>query len=395
MLTSVYIHIPFCLRRCNYCDFNTYADRNDLINIYVETLCKEIKSFVPINDQKPIVHTIYLGGGTPSLLSEDNIKKVLGAVQSKFSLYIDHEISMEVNPGTVNEDYIKQIKKLGINRLSIGMQSSNPQDLTILGRIHSTYEVIETVKWARMAGLKNINLDLIFGIPGQDLKRWQNTLEFALQLNPEHLSLYSLTLEDGTPLKSWYGMGLIAKLDDDITADMYELAGNILDKCGYQQYEISNWARNDLGKRSFLCKHNLQYWHYEPYVGFGLGAHSYYGNHRFINIQDFQTYLSSMDNINTQDPRLTNATNETIIIDRQREIEEMMIMGLRLTQSGISDKRFRKRFGTSVFDEYPDEIRTLVSQELIEPVNMNNPVVRLTKKGRFLGNHVFRMFLRH
>ncbi len=395
MLTSIYVHIPFCVKRCNYCDFNTYAGKTNLIDSYVNVLCNEIYSFSNTSDIDPVVHTIYFGGGTPSLISVSELQKILMTIKTKFNVHENMEISMEVNPGTINGEYLTGIRSLGVNRLSIGMQSIQPQELTNLARIHTIYDVINTVKWSRLAGFENINLDLIFGIPGQNLSDWKRTLEFALKLNPEHFSLYSLILEPETPLYYWYKKGLLPLVNDDLVADMYELADNLLEMSGYKAYEISNWMKIDPhDEMRYACIHNMQYWLYKPYIGFGLSAHSYFNNSRSGNIHDLQKYLSIGDKLVSMDNKLTNASEDIILIDREKEIEETMIMGLRLTEMGVSNERFKNRFRISLMDEYPEEIKMLREQGLVEFQDDQNPTLRLSKRGRLLGNHVFRTFLR-
>ena len=394
MLTSIYIHIPFCIKRCNYCDFNTYADRSYLIDDYIIALCNEIRSISFDQNNYPLIHTIYFGGGTPSVLPVEKFRIVLDCVREKFDILEDPEISMELNPGTINLDYLKALKEININRLSIGMQSANPRELKLLGRIHTVKDVINAVSWARLTGFDNINLDLIFGLPGQKLSHWENSLNLAVQLNPEHFSLYSLILEPETLLKDLYDKGYMELIDDDLTAEMYEYANRILENHGYKNYEISNWARTD-GDTSFESVHNKQYWNYEPYIGFGLGSHSYFGKRRFANCQNLEAYINQTKSQKLNRKKLTNATQDIVEIDRQKEIEEMMIMGLRLTEKGISDNRFYTRFGISVFNEFEKEIKTLIEQGLIEEFyESNERSIRLTKKGRLLGNHVFSMFLR-
>jgi oxygen-independent coproporphyrinogen-3 oxidase len=264
---SIYVHIPFCRKRCNYCDFNTFVNMEKFIPDYVSVLCDEIQNSKTILSPKEIIHTIFFGGGTPSVLSSRDYEQIINSIRMNFQLSQEPEISMEVNPGTVSFEYLKQIFRLGVNRLSIGLQSSSPEELRYLGRIHDPIDVINTSKWARMAGFANFSVDLMFGLPGQTLESWQDTIEFALRLEPNHISLYSLTIEEKTPFAIWQVHGLLPVTEEDLPSEMYEYAIDYLAKRNFMQYEISNWAKSDQGKISTICKHNMQsalgkYWHY-------------------------------------------------------------------------------------------------------------------------------------
>jgi oxygen-independent coproporphyrinogen-3 oxidase len=282
---SVYIHIPFCRHLCSYCDFNTYAGLEELIPAYIDALCLELEYVGGIGDQKLPVHTIFIGGGTPSVLPVEELTKVLQTIERVFVIHSDVEISMEANPGRLEFDYLKSLRKLGINRLSLGMQSAIPEELVLLERQHDFMRIVSVVYDVRQAGFENFNLDLIFGIPDQTLERWRRNLELALSLNPDHFSLYSLSVELGTPLNDWLIRGLISEPDSDNAAEMYEVASSFLDDRGYQQYEISNWARQDDSLDLLSCRHNLQYWRNLPYLGFGAGAHGYSAGKRTANVR--------------------------------------------------------------------------------------------------------------
>ncbi|HMN61307.1 MAG TPA: radical SAM family heme chaperone HemW, partial [Anaerolinea sp.] len=272
---SLYIHIPFCKRRCAYCDFNTYAGMEKWIPAYVDALCREME-LVAAGESGPIpVGTLFFGGGTPSLLPLAQLERILSTAARLFSFAPDLEFSLEANPGTVDLDYLRGLKSLGLNRLSLGMQSAHPQELKMLTRLHDFPDVIRAVSWARRAGIDNLSLDLIFGLPGQSLERWSETLDLALGLGSEHISLYSLTVEEDTPLYSWVSRGLVDLPDNDLGADMFELAMDRLAQEGMVQYEISNWARRRADGSLFSCRHNLQYWRGLPYLGLGAGAHGY------------------------------------------------------------------------------------------------------------------------
>lgn len=251
---SLYLHIPFCTHRCAYCDFNTYAGQEAMIPAYVDALCKEIE-FVGLLLPSPLrggagVHTIFFGGGTPSLLNPEQFEAILGSIHSSFTFMENAEITIEANPGTVSYKNLVQLRKIGINRISYGVQSANTEELRMLERAHSFFDVIEAVASARRAGFDNLNLDLIYGLPEQNLSTWQTTVERILGLHPEHISAYALTLEHGTPFGRWSSKGLLSLPDPDLAADMYEWLGETLESNGYVQYEISNWAKNFKGQMS-------------------------------------------------------------------------------------------------------------------------------------------------
>src|SRR6476620_807688 len=277
---SLYFHIPFCTHRCAYCDFNTYAGQEEMIPSYVEALCKEME-FVGSLSRTELskrgvegslkVHSIFFGGGTPSLLSPDQFESILRSICDNFTLTGNVEITIEANPGTVSYENLRELQKMGINRISYGVQSANTEELRMLERAHNFFDVIEAVANSRKAGFDNLNLDLIYGLPEQTLSTWQTTVKRILDLHPEHISAYALTLEHGTPFGRWSSKGLLPLPDPDLAADMYEWVGETLDASGYVQYEISNWAKDVAGSGaaqsldphrnpSLACRHNLQYW---------------------------------------------------------------------------------------------------------------------------------------
>jgi len=288
---SIYIHIPFCTHRCGYCDFNTYAGLEALIPMYTQAVCHEIlMASSNIDDQLP-VGTIYFGGGTPSLLPIQNFEMILSNINNHFRFMESIEISIEANPGTVSKEFLKQIYSLGVNRISLGMQSANQNELILLERQHSYKDVLNAVEWTRAAGFRNLNLDLIFGLPFQNLDGWMENLELALSLIPEHLSLYALTIEDDTPIQRKVKAGVFPEPDQDDLADMYELASERLTAAGYNQYEISNWARKDKNGEFYPCMHNMQYWRNLPYLGLGAGAHGSINHKRTSNVLEPAEYI--------------------------------------------------------------------------------------------------------
>jgi oxygen-independent coproporphyrinogen-3 oxidase len=395
---SLYIHIPFCNHRCGYCDFNTYAGLQRLIPAYTQAVCMEIDYISQTAMEKLAIQTIYFGGGTPSLVPENDLENILKAIENHFILLPSPEITIEANPGTVSSLYLSNIHRLGVNRISLGMQSADRNELTMLERQHSYDDVVRAVEWSRAAGIKNLNLDLIFGLPNQALKSWLTTLEAALSLQPEHLSLYALTIEHGTPMQHKVEKGILPEPDPDVAADMYDAATERLAEGGYIQYEISNWARVNNSDKLYSCKHNLQYWRNLPYLGVGAGAHGFINHFRTVNISTPGAYIRRMrdklEQTNSRHPfPSTPATIELNHIDSDTEIGETMMMGLRLVLEGVSNQEFMKRFGTSLQKRFHVQIDRLISLGLLEWNGTQGERLRLTQKGHLLGNRVFREFI--
>jgi oxygen-independent coproporphyrinogen-3 oxidase len=388
---SIYVHIPFCLQRCSYCDFNTYAGRGYQMPGYVDAVCQEAKMIAEMAEHQLLVHTIFFGGGTPSILPTGHIARIMEALHASFDLRSVMEVSLEANPGTVSLDSLREYRHLGFNRISFGMQSASPEDLSLLNRIHDSLQVIQAVDWAREADFQNINLDLIFGIPGQDLSSWQNTLEQALSLQPEHLSLYSLTIENGTILNHRINAGIIPPPDDDLAADMYEWASLRLEQAGYHHYEISNWAKTDADKGLMVCLHNMQYWRNLPYIGLGAGAHAFIAGYRLANISSIEGYIQAIQadiQIGLSFP-ISPATESKTLITAKDEMQETMMVGLRLLEEGVWLAGFQQRFGVSIQQVFGREINALENQGLLDVSDR----VRLTPRGILLGNVVFREFV--
>lgn len=400
---SLYIHIPFCTHRCAYCDFNTYAGQEDMIPAYVDALCKEIEFVGRAAVERRIgttVHTIFFGGGTPSLLSPPQFDSIFKSIRAAFTLTPDAEISIEANPGTVMYEALCQLHEIGINRISYGVQSANAFELKMLERAHDFFDVIEAVTSARKAGFDNLNLDLIYGLPEQTLETWQTTVKRILDLHPEHISAYALTLEHGTPFGRWSSKGLLPLPDPDLAAEMYEWLSEALEANGYMQYEISNWA-----KPNRECRHNLQYWRGLPYLAFGAGGHGYANGYRYSNVLRIKTYIERLTNYQSTNypfplsPATINHHEQTT----KDDMSEFMITGLRLTQEGVSDQEFQTRFGTSMRDVFGKEINELLRLGLIESPfpakrgisggQVEGNILRLTKHGCLLGNQVFMRFV--
>lgn len=374
----MYIHIPFCAVRCHYCDFNTYAGLEKYFEPYADAVREEIRQAAEEYGHLPI-QTIFIGGGTPTVLRPDQLGGILAACREHFAVAPDAEITSEANPGTVDQAHFTALRALGVNRLSMGVQSFDEAELKWLGRIHSAGEAEQAFDAARAAGFTNINLDFIFGLPGQAPGAWARTLERAVGLGPEHLSLYSLTVEAGTPLADSVRRGRVPAPDDDLAADLYLASQDLLAAHGYAQYEISNWAKD----ASHQCRHNLVYWRDEAYLGFGAGAHSYARDRRWWNVRPVPQYIQR---INAGKPAVSG--QETV--GRRLEMGETMMLGLRLVLEGVGESGFRARFGVSLDEAFGEELAALTARGLIERLPAR---VRLTAEGRLLGNRVFAEFL--
>jgi oxygen-independent coproporphyrinogen III oxidase len=386
---SVYLHIPFCGVKCSYCAFNTYTSLDHLIVPFVEALCDEISLVGRGAGEKYRVHTIFLGGGTPSLLTPQQIGMILQAVGSSFAVNPDAEITMEANPADLTRAYCAQVGDVGINRMSIGMQSSSETELRLFDRRHDNDAVIRAVQSARQGGVRNLNLDLIYGVPHQTLETWRATLMQTLILQPDHVSLYALSLEEGTAMRAWVERGKLPSPDDDLAADMYDLATDMLNSAGYVQYEISNWA---LPGRE--CLHNLQYWYNLDYVGLGPGAHGFAAGVRYHVLRSPVRYVERMkdarDAALVYDFPRTPVTEEAHVVERDEQIAETLIMGMRLTQRGIDRAAFRQRFGSDLLDIHGESIARHAQSGLLV---VEDASVRLTERGRMLSNIVLRDFV--
>jgi len=389
----LYLHIPFCRKRCSYCDFNTCAGFEQLIPAYLSALCTEIDKVSAAAESQLPVHTVYFGGGTPSLLTARQVLELMEGIRSRFEVLDGAEITLEANPGTISRQQLRELRSVGVNRLSFGMQSANQDELDLLERLHDTYGVIEAVNWARQAGFDNLSLDLIYGLPDQTLEKWQFSLDMAVQLAPEHLSLYSLTLEEGTRLHHWASRGWINWPDDDLTADMYLWAMDQLEGAGYHQYEISNFARKTTEGKFLASRHNLQYWRNQTYLGFGAGAHGSSSKLRVANETGLKEYIELCHSKVVNRFPVGPAAAEVIEIDRFSEMQETMMVGLRLTDEGVSRQVFKERFGVELCDVFGREIAELIGFGLLEWGKDGEERLRLTKRGRPLGNQAFMRFV--
>jgi oxygen-independent coproporphyrinogen-3 oxidase len=383
---GLYIHVPFCAAKCVYCDFNSYAGREHLIPAYVQALLQEVRLWSYVAGGRS-VQTLYFGGGTPSLVPLEKLGAVMRALNDAFAVQDDAEVSLEANPGTVDERYLRGLRDLRFNRLSLGVQSFDDRELQALGRIHSAEDAREAYRAARAAGFDNVNLDLLFGLPGQRLADWRPSLEEALRLRPEHLSLYILTVAEGTPLARDVAQGRVPAPDPDRQADMYLWAEDHLAAAGYDHYEISNWSLP--GRR---CRHNVAYWENREYLGLGAGAHSHLDGRRFANTASPERYVTLMEDASAsgmsgQVQMLQLVSVETV--DETLAMADTLIMGLRLSE-GVSLSAFRERFGTELTERYSEQLPDLLRAGLLE---ITDGGLRLTRRGRLLGNEVFQRFL--
>lgn len=387
---ALYLHIPFCRSKCAYCDFDSYAGCTPLFGPYLAALRQELERIVLRGaahalDRSfaPAFRTLYVGGGTPTVLPPADLAALIEDLRRAAALPAGAEVTVEANPGTVDQASLHDLRRSGVSRLSLGVQSFDDRLLRLLGRIHSAGEAVQAVRDARAAGFDNLNLDLMLGLPRQGLQEWQESVERALDLVPEHLSLYALTVEEGTPLAERIERGVLPAPDDDLAAGMYEWAEERLAQAGYAHYEISNWARP-----GHACQHNLVYWRNEPYVGLGAGAHSWWGHVRRANLRAPQAYIEALAG-----GRLPVAEEEAI--GQRLEMAETVMMGLRLLEEGVSLARFEARFGVSMEAVYGTQIAALVGRGLLEyaPPAGAPERVRLAQAGHLLGNQVFVEFL--
>ena len=372
---GIYVHIPFCKKKCKYCDFISFSCFEEKEEEYVNCLIKEIENRKCSN----IVSTIYIGGGTPSIINSKNIIKILDAIFSNFNVLENAEITIEINPGTVTKEKLEDYKKVGINRLSIGLQSTENRILELIGRIHNYEEFLKTYTWAREVGFKNINVDLMLAIPTQTEKELLSSVEKIIELNPEHISLYSLILEEGTELEELVEKAEVELLDEKIERKMYWETKKILEKSGYTHYEISNFSKN-----GFESNHNLDCWNQEEYFGFGLAAHSYFNNKRFSNTVELEKYLENVNNIDfVKNIEIHEVQNKT------SKMKEFMMIGLRKID-GVKISDFERKFRINPLFYFRFEISILADEDLIE-VDLDN--IRLTKKGLDFANLVFEKFI--
>jgi oxygen-independent coproporphyrinogen-3 oxidase len=403
---ALYVHIPFCTAKCTYCDFNSYAGQGSLMAPYAETVALEAGLWSEAMAGRTAT-TVFFGGGTPSLLPLEHMQTIVVGLGSRFDIAADAEISIEANPGTVDAAHLKGLRALGFNRISFGVQSFHDEELRQLDRIHDAREVEDAYRWARAAGFENVNLDLIYGLIGQSMAAWQENLEKALALDPDHLSLYALTIEDGTPLARDVDRGRSPGPDLDLQADMFEWNRERLAQAGFEQYEVSNWAR--LGRQ---CRHNLVYWRNGDWLGLGAGAHSHLYGERFADAASPSRYIAlgresagagviarsaatkpcSARNDRAAEPLPMDSMRQVTFrerFDRAREMSETVILALRLRE-GLELAAFEKRFGVSLAEAFAGPLRETQDLGLTELVDGR---LRLREEAVLLGDEAFLRFL--
>lgn len=377
---EIYIHIPFCVSKCRYCDFLSGKATEETKNAYMDALCKEIheKSFEYREYQ---VISVFIGGGTPTTVEAGWIEKIMNLLREDYSLHKEAEITLEMNPGTVNKEDLEIFKKAGINRLSIGLQSANDKELRTLGRIHTYQDFADCYIAARSIGFSNINVDIMSAIPGQTVNSYKETLRAVTSLvpPPEHISAYSLIIEEGTPFFDAYERDELDLPGEDTERAMYGLTREFLQQWGYERYEISNYA-----KEGMECKHNIGYWQRVNYVGFGIGAASLIENKRFSNNRDLKKYIG-----NPIEQRV-----EEQVLSREEQMEEMMFLGLRMCE-GVCYRRFEEIFGVTIENVYDTVIEKHIKNGLLELIEkeQKGKFLRLTEKGMDLCNYVMADFL--
>ena len=367
---ELYVHIPFCVRKCQYCDFLSGPSDEETKDRYIEALLKEIRAAEHTEDYEIV--SVFIGGGTPSALKAEAIASIMRTLQEQFFFCEDAEVTIEANPGTVDLEKLTIYRNVGINRLSLGLQSTDAEELKLLGRIHSYEEFLKSYEWAREAGFSNINIDLMFAIPGQTGEAWRQHLYQVAELNPEHISAYSLIIEEGTP----FAEQNLDLPDEDTEYQMYEDTAEILERYGYRQYEISNYA-----KQGYMCRHNAGYWQRREYLGFGLGASSLYRGMRFSNTRRMQEYLKESRNPD-------QIRKDVTVLSRNEWIEEFMFLGLRMTE-GISEKKFEENFDVRLMDVYGDILQKYEETGFMEHIETK---WRLTRKGIHVSNHILADF---
>lgn len=384
---GIYVHIPFCKQKCYYCDFKSYANKEELIEKYIKWLKYEIKEVGEGNkldyendlDDLVTVKTIYIGGGTPSYLDSKYIKEIVEEIRENFKLADKVEITIEVNPGTVNKTKLLDYINSGINRISIGLQSTDNELLKRIGRIHKYEDFLQTYNMAREVGFKNINVDLMLALPGQTIAKLEKGLKQVIDLQPEHISLYSLIIEDGTKIEKMLKNNEITLPDENIERKMYWETKKVLEEAGYIHYEISNFA-----KEGYKSEHNWNCWSQKEYMGFGVTAHSYTNDVRFSNIDSIEEYIENYEQ--------GNVTDNFVFHEKQTQsskMKEYMMLGLRKIE-GISIQEFKNKFVGNPLYIYRKELQKLVEEELIE-IELDK--IKLTKKGLDFANIVWEEFI--
>lgn len=380
------------MQKCRYCDFYSAAASAQEKSQYTELMCREIRSWGRMLRKKYSVYTIFIGGGTPTCLSAEQIQKIGAAIRESFDCDALTEFTTEANPGTVTPEHLTAWQQMGINRVSLGLQSAQNRELQMLGRIHSYEEFLDTYQMIRQSGTFRINIDVMAAIPEQTLESYQDTLEKIVSLKPEHISSYSLIVEPGTVFGDWEEKGTLKRVDEDTDRQMYEWTGKYLQKMGYHRYEISNYCRSGME-----CKHNCVYWTGGEYLGLGVNASSYLNGYRFrvpMSIKSYRSYVEQIyrfaQNGSVGLQKVIQGMDELEITDRKAQMEEFMFLGLRM-MAGVSEKEFFRKFGISMMDVYGDVIKKYQTMDLIS--RKDNGRVALTEKGIDVSNSILSDFL--
>lgn len=383
---GLYIHVPFCTAKCGYCDFNSYAGHDHLIPAYSGALLDEARLWRTTVGARP-VETVFFGGGTPSLTPLDEMRTIVDGLRAAFRIAPEAEISLEANPGGLSVDYLGGLREIGFNRLSIGVQSFDDDELRSLDRMHTGEDARAAFAAARDAGFANVNLDFIYGLPGQPLAGWQRTLEEALSVRPEHLSLYALTVEDGTPLARDVARGRVSAPDPDMQAEQYEWTQERLAAAGYEHYEISNWAHP-----GYRCRHNLVYWQNREYLGLGAGAHSFLNGLRFSTVLLPNRYVELVAESASQPADAARTMRHVAGVESitpALAMSDTMILGLRLID-GVGYDDFRARHGVTIDDAYGPLLDEFAGYGIVERTPTG---IRLTRRGLLLSNELFQRLL--
>lgn len=374
---GLYVHIPFCVRKCPYCDFNTFPVERTAVKQFLASLRNEIRYWrQELGNVR--FDTVFIGGGTPTVLSGSQLAEVIAFIREAFDIAPDAEITVEANPGSVTRRGLEAMAASGVNRVSLGVQAFDDALLQAIGRNHSVKDVYASYALIREAGLTNVNIDLMFALPRQTMAQWEATLTAVVELNPAHISGYSLIIEEGTPFAELDRQGRLALPGEELEAAMYEAMVDHLSAAGYELYEISNFCRDRM-----RCRHNEIYWHNGQWLGVGPGAHSYWGGRRFWNVRPLDLYSERVD-------AGLPAVEGSEVCDRDTEMDETMMLGLRLTD-GVSLAAFEKRFQVSLLDVYGEQVDRLMEAGLLR---LEHGRLRLTARGRLLANRVFAAFLR-
>lgn len=384
---GIYVHIPFCKHKCYYCDFISYANKESLVERYINVLIREITDVATGNrldyengiDELFNVNTIYIGGGTPSFIESKYIVNIISTIKEYFKINENAEITLEVNPGTVNENKLKDYFNAGVNRLSIGLQATNDSLLKEIGRIHTYEEFLNTYKLARKIGFKNINADLMIGLPKQTIEDVEKAVNDLIKLGLEHISVYSLILEEGTVLEEQIRSGKLKLPEDEKEREMYWKVKSILEANGYIHYEISNFA-----KKGYESQHNLDCWRQKEYVGFGVAAHSYTNDVRYSNIENLEEYIENYENDKLEETFIFNEK-----LTHNMKVKEYMMLGLRKL-NGVSIQEFKEKFAANPIYVFKNELEKLANEDLLE---IDGDYIRLTKRGLDLANLVWEEFV--